>query len=211
MEALKLNINVFLDELTGEQSPLRDWRGKVVTYRDEKVDGSNWFEDNPFVQNDNASLKAQLGTLRAGGGGDDPESLLDALHIVSSIGQSEKGAQEIDPYMWRYRSDAARVVIVFTDATYHPTMSYSDGSGGTVDDVVNKLMAEKIILILYAPDEASYDDLQAVDKCVWEPIPSVSGSYAIGLEEYTKDRTNFQNALINLAKSVSTSVPAPEL
>ena len=38
MDALKSNINVFLDELTGIQSPIRDWRGKVVTYRDQQVD-----------------------------------------------------------------------------------------------------------------------------------------------------------------------------
>ena len=41
MDSLKANINVFLDELMGEQSVLRDWRGKVVTYRDEKETEKN--------------------------------------------------------------------------------------------------------------------------------------------------------------------------
>ena len=133
MDALKSNINIFLDTLTGEQSVVRDWRGKVVTYRDQKVDGSRWFEDNPFVKNDGPSLKTQLDTLNAEGGGDEPESLLDALHKISLMGHTGKAAQELDPYLWRYRSDAARVVVVFTDATYHTTMSYPDGEGGGVD------------------------------------------------------------------------------
>ena len=211
MDALKSNINIFLDTLTGEQSVVRDWRGKVVTYRDHKVDGSRWFEDNPFVENDGTSLKAQLDTLKAGGGGDEPESLLDALHKISLVGQTDKTAQELDPYLWRYRSDAGRVVIVFTDATYHATMSYPEGEGGGVDDVSNGIMSNKIILMLFAPDDACYDKLDEIDKCQWTAIPEVDRSFAKGLEELTKDSSAFSEVLIALAKSISASVATPAL
>ncbi len=132
MDALKSNINVFLDGLTGLQSPVRDWRGKVVTYRDQAADGAGWFEDKAFVHNDAPGLKDQLRTLVADGGGDEPESLLDALHRLCAMEQMAKGTQAPDPLKWRYRSDAARVIIVFTDATYKSPMTYPGGSGGTV-------------------------------------------------------------------------------
>jgi hypothetical protein len=139
MQALKDNINVFLDEVTGLQSPVREWRGKVVTFRDHDVDGSRWFEDNAFVANDGPGLKAQLGRLEPAGGGDEPESGLDALHRLATMEQTAKGSQAVDPNKWRYRSDAARVVILFTDATYKPTMTYPAATGGTVTDVITAL------------------------------------------------------------------------
>ena len=211
IDALKSNINIFLDTLTGEQSVVRDWRGKVVTYRDQKVDGSRWFEDNPFVKNDGPSLKTQLDVLKAEGGGDEPESLLDALHKISLVGQTDRAAQELDPHLWRYRSDAARVVVVFTDATYHTTMSYPDGEGGGVDDVSNAIMSNKIILMLFAPDDVCYDKLDEIDKCQWTAIPEVDSSFAKGLEELTNDSSAFSEVLIALAKSISASVATPEL
>ena len=211
MDALKSNISIFLDALTGEQSVVRDWRGKVVTYRDQKVDGSSWFEDNPFVKNDGPSLKAQLDTLKAEGGGDEPESLLDALHKISLVGQADKDAQELDPYLWRYRSNASRVVVVFTDATYHPTMSYPEGEGGGVDDVSNAIMSNKIILMLFAPDHECYDKLDEIDKYQWTTIPEVDSSFATGLEKLTDDSSEFTKVLIALAKSISASVATPEL
>ncbi len=45
MNALVQNLSVFLDGLAGAQSPVHDWRGKVVGYRDARVDGDAWFED----------------------------------------------------------------------------------------------------------------------------------------------------------------------
>lgn len=214
MDALKSSINIFLNRLTGEQSVFRDWRGKVVTYRDHKVGEPLWFEDNPFVQNDAPALKAQLDTLQAWGGGtEEPESLLDALHKISSMGQTDEAAQELAPYLWRYRSDAGRVVIVFTDATYHTIMSYPDGSGGGVDDVSVAILSNEIILMLFAPDHDCYDKLDSIDKCQWTSIPEVDDSFAKGLEEYTRDSEEFSKAVIESVKGafMSPEMPAPFL
>ncbi len=65
----------------------------------------------------------------ANGGGDEPESLLDALYTVAAMEAVPKGSQSEDPAKWRYRSDAARVVIVFTDASFKETMSIPAGEG----------------------------------------------------------------------------------
>ena len=71
----------------------------------------------PFVS-EPAQIREQLNRLRATGGGDEPESLLDAIYKVATVGQSDKEGQTVGPYKWRYRSSAARVVIIFTDASY---------------------------------------------------------------------------------------------
>jgi hypothetical protein len=214
IDSLKENLNVFLDELVNEQGPLRDWRGKVITYRDHQYDGAHWFEEEPFVHNDGVALKAQLEELSAYGGGDEPESLLDSLHKISSMGQTEEGLEELDPYKWRRGCDAGRVVIVFTDATYHEEMTYPEGKGGSRDDVENSLVSNKIKLCLFAPDHDLYEELNAIDKAEWEAIPALgdgNDKFAKGLEQITGKPEKFKDVLIALAKSVSSSASTPEL
>src|SRR3954463_13116676 len=99
IDALRRNIEAFIDSLNkgdaNNAAPVKDWRGKVVGYRDlehAETDGLPWLVDNPFVR-DAVALKAQLAGLRAAGGGDEPESLLDALYTVASMPASPKGAQ----------------------------------------------------------------------------------------------------------------------
>ena len=96
IDALRKNIEAFIDSLSqgdaNNAAPVRDWRGKVVGYRDieaAEVEGLPWIVDNPFVR-DAGTLKAQLATLQAGGGGDEPESLLDALYKVASMEASPR-------------------------------------------------------------------------------------------------------------------------
>src|SRR5687768_2501635 len=129
IDALRKNIETFIDSLShgdaNNAAPVKDWRGKVMGYRDIEhatAEGLQWLEDNPFVR-DAVALKAQLANLRAAGGGDEPESLLDALYKVATMEATPKGAQGEEPNKWRYRSDAARVVIVFTDASFKETLS----------------------------------------------------------------------------------------
>src|SRR4051812_37123874 len=92
IDALKEHIKVFIRSLTtkdaNNSNPVRDWRAKAVGYRDAEVD-SDWYVDNPFVR-DPVQLTAQLAALEAKGGGDEPETLLDALYKVSTMGQSDK-------------------------------------------------------------------------------------------------------------------------
>jgi hypothetical protein len=207
IDALKQNIGTFVDSLSSGEgnnvSPVRDWRAKAVGYRDFDVDAEP-FLDHPFVS-DVEALRGQLAALRAEGGGDEPESLLDALYRISNMGQTEKGAQSHDPNRWRYRSDAARVVVVFTDASYKPAMSIPEAKGGGLADVVNALINNRIILSLFAPDMPGYDELSMVDKSEWEVISYPGLSPQQALERYTSDPENFRNTLRQLAASVSKS------
>ena len=211
IDALRKNIEAFIDSLSrGDENnaaPVRDWRGKVVGYRDiESADseGVQWIVDNPFVR-DAGALKAQLAALKAEGGGDEPESLLDALYQVATMEAVPKGTQGEDATKWRYRSDAARVVIVFTDASFKETMSLPAAKGGSLQDVANVVMANRIILSLFAPNFEGYDRLSQIDKSEWEVVEYEGLSAQEALQKYTADAANFRTTLKQLAASVSRS------
>ena len=211
IDALRKNIEAFIDSLSqggpNNAAPVRDWRGKVVGFRDIEAsqgEGLPWIIDNSFVTDANA-LKAQLAALDAAGGGDEPESLLDALFKVASMEATPKGAQSADPGKWRYRSDAARVVIVFTDASFKETMSIPEAKGGALQDVANIVMANRIILRLFAPNFEGYDRLSQIDKSEWEVVEYEGLSPQEALKKFTSDPVNFRNTLKQLAASVSRS------
>jgi hypothetical protein len=207
IDALKANIGTFVESLSkgdaNNAAPVRDWRAKAVGYRDFEAD-TQPFIDNPFV-NDVEALRAQLAGLTAEGGDDEPESLLDALFKVANMGQTEKGAQALDPAKWRYRSDAARVVVVFTDASFKPAMSIPEARGGGVQDVTNAIINNRVILSLFAPDMEGYDELSQIDKSEWEAISYPGLDPQEALVKFTGDQANFKNTLRQLAASVSKS------
>jgi len=213
---LKKNIKLFFKTLSnGDENGnaiVKDWRARVIGYRDVKVD-SDWFIDNPFVR-DAGEIENQLDRLEADGGGDEPESLLDALYKIAKFGSTPKMAQEEDPAKWRYRSEAARIVIVFTDASFHSKTSLSEGKNLDWQEIANLIMQEKIRLSIYAPQMSCYDDLSQIDKCEYMPIefdPDVPNDAVYKLRDFTSDTANFQKTLEQLAKTVSVSAVAETL
>lgn len=228
IDNLKANIQVFIDKLTTPDANggtvLKDWRICIWGYRDFEYDSQNDAYDgvskdnnhlvaNPFTRDAN-EVKRQLAGLRAIGGGDEPESLLDALYVLVSKGNTAKGAAE-DPCKWRYRSEAARCIIVFTDATFHPSMSALSGApGGRVEDVRNLLQQERVRLSLFTPENAPhieedfscYGELGATDKCVWETVSIPEGGTAVqAIKDLTANQDNFQRVLEQLGKTISQS------
>ena len=207
IDAIRKNIEVFVDTLAASDAnsgpPVKDWRGKVVGFRDAEHD-PHWYHEFPFVR-DGVALKAQLAELRAEGGGDEPESLLDALYKLATMEATPKGAQSEEPSKWRYRSEAARVVVVFTDATFRETMSIPEAKGGALQDVANVVMANRIILSIFAPNFEVYDRLSQIDKSEWEVVEYEGLSPQEALQKYTSDQANFRNTLKQLAASVSKS------
>ena len=211
IDALRKNIEAFIDSLSrgdaNNAAPVKDWRGKVVGYRDLESAGAEGLPgivDNPFVR-DASALKAQLGGLQAAGGGDEPESLLDALFKVASMPSVPKGAQTEEPDKWRYRSDAARVVIVFTDASFKETMTLPEAKGGSLQDVANVIMANRVILSLFAPNFEGYDRLSQIDKSEWEVVEYEGMGPQEALQKFTSDPVAFRTTLKQLAASVSRS------
>ena len=212
IDRLKENLNVFIGTLTtkdvNNSCPVKDWRAKVVGYRDVECDGSNWYVDNSFTK-DAEELKRQLAAMKADGGGDEPESLLDALYKVANMGQIGKQDTE-DPTKWRYRSNAARVVIVFTDAPFKETLAIPEAKGAGITDIINLIQTNRLILSIFAPQKDCYNTLAGADKSEYEPLVDDSGK-DVPLDVYTADQKKFQTTLKQLAASVSKSAATETL
>lgn len=223
IDGLKDSIDKFFAHLTDESGndlAIKDWRSKVVGYRDVQFDKDKWLENNPFVTSAE-EIHAQLQGLVAKGGGDEPESLLDALFVIADMG--EIGVQDAEDAMkWRPRSQAARAVVIFTDATYHPEATLEKYEGCNYVDVARKIAEQRIILEIVTPahpedDRVSqedfknaYLDLGTADKAEYCPLVSEQG------EEFTFDDIPshpelFTHFMEQLAKTVSASIEVPEL
>jgi hypothetical protein len=207
IEAVKNNVSSFIQTLTTKDAnntnPVKDWRAAAYGYRDFNFSDSVPFIANPFVRKPE-ELIAQLATLRAEGGHDEPESALDAIYRLAKLDATSRG--EENPTRWRYRSEAARIVVLLTDATFHPVMSLPEAKGGTITDVFNVVNSNRIILIMIAPSMACYDELSAAQRSEYEAIELAAGeSPQDALDRFTKDTANFRKVMEQLAKSISAS------
>ena len=209
IDRVKDNLNVFISTLTtknaNNECPVKDWRAKVVGFRDIEDNASNWYEDNRFTK-DADELKRQLATLVVVGGGDEPESLLDAIYKLANMGQTGKQDAE-DPTKWRYRSNAARVVIIFTDAPFKEKVAIPEAGGAGIGDIVNHINTNRLILSIFAPQKDCYNQLAKADKSEYEPLVNDEGK-DVPLDVYTADQNKFQTTMKQLAASVSASAEA---
>jgi hypothetical protein len=94
---------------------------------------------------------------------------------------------------------------VFTDASFKETMSLPEAKGGSLQDVANIVMANRIILSLFAPNFEGYDRLSQIDKSEWEVVEYEGLNPQEALKKFTSDPVNFRNTLKQLAASVSRS------
>jgi hypothetical protein len=213
IQAVTQNIATFVDTLATPDANggvmIKDWRIRVIGYRDHNADGSQWLVDNPFTA-DIDEVKAQLSALEAMGGGDEPESLFDAMYMLTQWPSAEKG-EPAQPTGWRHRHDAARVVVAFTDASSKPSFQASDGSTGSVDDLIQAYHANKLKVILYAPEAPCYTDLSMMNGLEWEPVGTLGENPVQALKDYTSNSANFRKVMEALAKSVSASAAVPTL
>jgi len=97
------------------------------------------------------------------------------------------------------------VVVVFTDASFKETLQIPQAKGGSLQDVANVVMANRIILSLFAPNFEGYDRLSQIDKSEWEVVEYEGLSAQEALQKYTADAANFRTTLKQLAASVSKS------
>lgn len=163
------------------------------TYR--KFGKGGWFISNPFTR-DKDVLHSQLDSLKAFGGGavrsnstvrlsrggsqganteSSPESLLDALMLVLKSGYlpiEKQDDDSEDARAWR-KNGVGRIVVVFTDAGFHPTMSYNAQNsffeeaqlypinlkGAGLDELENAIQTGFFKVYVFAPQKAEYDEL----------------------------------------------------
>lgn len=234
LDAVKASIGAFVEALThpgaNNEIPVTDWRIKICGYRDHVSDGPNWFVNAPFSR-DLTEIRAHLGApaMAAAGGGDEPESLLDAVYTLATL-SAPSPQEEATGDQWRPRGRAVRALIFFTDATFKTPMTIPEANGGAVQDVVAALMGNRIILCGFVPEWEGYLELGAADKAeidffaTIESTPALAGLGASGaagaaasqasvaaLILKSADRAQFAKIMAQLAKTVSKSAAVEKI
>jgi hypothetical protein len=217
INAVKENIKRFVTTMTTPNpnggAVVKEWRAKVVGYRDLDYSDFPAYVDNDFV-NTIQDLESQLNALKADGGGDEAETLLEALYKLANMPVT-KPEDQLRPDAWRPAGSARRFVIVFTDAPFKEPLR--DPRGASIDDVILNLMTAKIVLHIFAPnipaDPKKFDrfnTLAEVDKAQWYPVTVEAGQTAQdALGEYTRDQANFGKIIEQLAKTITVQSEVP--
>src|SRR5215204_6043014 len=186
IDQVKANALRFYDDvqtnLTAKGKNVDELRVRVIAFRDFAADGEAAMQESPFYRlpAEQSGFSEFVNGLIAEGGGDAPESGLEAVALAMN---SE----------WTSRGDRRRqVVVVWTDQPAHPleptlvpaelrTRVPADFSALTDlwEDAQGPLGASSKRLILFAPDGPGWSDISAV----WENVvhhPSRAGG---GLSE----------------------------
>jgi len=184
IDNVKSNIGNFATSIqTASPNTKVDWRARVLAYRDFTVDKEYLLNDFNFV-NTPEELKNQLDQISADGGGDEPESTLDA--ILYATLKSD------------WRNDAHKVIVVFTDATPIKNLNSKTTSElGIPDDFevfIQLLMEKRMKLFLYGQESSIYDDLSKVSR-------TVITQYSNAVEEL--QTADFKAILETIGKTVS--------
>ena len=155
-------------------------------------------------------MRSDLSRLEAKGGGDEPESLLDALWKLAKMPAATNAGDLADANSWRHRHDAARCVIVFTDASCHMETSIPEAGGASFDDVVREIISNKLRLSIFCPETDCYLALSEIDKSEVEFVGTLSDAVN-KMKEFTRDTEKFRRTMAQIAKSISVSSDTPLL
>jgi hypothetical protein len=163
--------------LTSKGKTIDNLRVRVVAFRDIVADGEAALQESPFFElpADEKGFSGFVNGLVAEGGGDEPESGLEAVALAMTS-------------PWTTRGDRRRqVIVVWTDQPAHPlnASALPPALGGRVpadfsaltdvwEDPQGPLGSSSKRLILFAPDGPGWSDISAV----WENVvhhPSQAG------------------------------------
>lgn len=211
INAVKQNIKTFIGTMTTPNPNgglvVKEWRAKIVGYRDLDYTDFPAYVDNDFVSSV-GELEGQLNALQADGGGDEAETLLESLYRIASM-PATKSDEPLRPDAWRSVGGARRFVVVFTDAPFKEPLR--DPRGASIDDVILNLMTAKIVLHIFAPKKFDkYNTLAEVDKAQWYAIPVQDGrTPQDALAEYTSDPNKFSKIIEQLAKTITVQSEVP--
>jgi hypothetical protein len=181
IDAVKTNALRFYDDvqsnLVAKGKNVDELRVRVVAFRDLAADGEAAIQESPFYRlpDDRSAFSGFVDGLVAEGGGDAPESGLEAVALAVNS-------------QWTSRGDRRRqVVVVWTDQPANPLdpalvpadlQSRVPGDFSALtdlwEDTQGRLGASSKRLILFAPDGPGWSDISSV----WENVvhhPSQAG------------------------------------
>jgi hypothetical protein len=153
------------DKDANGESPIKDWRTKVVGFRDYLNDpprGIAAFVNNPFVRTIE-ELRTQLDALEAKGGGDESGSFFEALLDVATMEATSEG-EPLDPMKWYLeRGLSCRFIISFAVTPPRKRVVWRGNEGGSVADVISVFHSEKIHHTFFAPEAEGNFELDRAD------------------------------------------------
>lgn len=180
IEGVKAHVRDLVAGFNESQGLTLDWRIRLVEYRD--LDCNEATVSRPFTTAI-AEFQAQVAALDASGGGDEPESTLDA--IVAALRSD-------------WRRGCNKCVVVFTDAPPHPTLhaaTVEHGQARDVNEVINELYRQRARLFLFAPRDEVYEALATGERVEYEVVPDRTGLGGV----------DFGKTLRAIGKTVSAS------
>lgn len=203
LSAVAENVGRLLDTMVNpaanSSAVVADWRAKVCGYRDVRADGEKWWLESPFTS-DPAEVRSRLAALEPLGGGDEPESLLDALWKLAKMPVAEKGVPA-EPNSWRHRHDAVRCIVVFTDASTHMATAIPEAAGATSEDVIREVLNAKFTLFFFCPEAECYHVLQSIDGVEMEFVGTLTDAQD-QMKAFSEDQNRFKKVMSALAKSI---------
>ena len=130
------------------------------------------------------------------------------MNIVVCVKQvpdtwSEKKLDPSDSTLDRAATDP--VMNEMDEYAVEEALTIQEAKGGSLQDVANVIMANRIILSLFAPNFEGYDRLSQIDKSEWEVVEYEGLSPQEALQKFTSDPVSFRTTLKQLAASVSRS------
>ena len=183
-QALEFHANI-LARMEQKNKSIDRLRMRVVSYRDFWADNEPIREMPEFVDMESEADKFEtfVNALWADGGGDEPESGLEALALAIQ-----------SPWYKNSRSKKRNIVVVWTDATAHPLekakktppKNYPEHMPANLDELTDawdELPVASRRLLLYAPDQAPWNEIgHNWDQTIY--FPSIAGE---GLAEHDMD------------------------
>jgi hypothetical protein len=198
------------DAKTLDASAIGDWRMRVLGFRDREADGNQWWVEHPFTS-DASEVRSHLQGLECKGGGDEPESLLDAPYAITQWPVAEKGVAG-SPAQWRHRVDAYRIVVIVSDASFKSEFSTADGSRGQIVDAMVACQAARLRIYLFAPFAPAYEELACINGLEWEPLGELGGDFPLAvMRDYFAEKAADKTWLFkSFDKQVGLEAPLPE-
>jgi hypothetical protein len=152
-------------------------RVKVIGFRDVYDNEEDAFVTSDFMElpSQETEFQAFVTGLRAGGGGDEPESGLEALAMAIKSDWTREGAKR------------RHVIVVWTDASAHPLEKSASASAGypagipkSIDELTDLWEGQEVELsskrlILFAPDAEPWSVIQGWTNLVWAPSRAGEG------------------------------------
>ena len=84
-------------------------------------------------------------------------------------------------------------------------MAIPEAVGGTITDVMNVCHNNRIILSIFAPALACYNELSQIQRSEYFPVGNAGDNPQEALKTFTADQANFKKTLDQLARTISAS------